>query len=103
MARKRNYSKQTQGLLAVLLEQPREWRYGYDLSKATGLKSGTLYPILMRLDEQGLVESGWRESDQPGRPPRHIYRLSRKGLRFAEQQSSEIGQEILNKPLGSRA
>jgi len=86
-----------------MLEMPREWRYGYDLSKATGLKSGTLYPILMRLDEQGLVESGWRESDQPGRPPRHIYRLSSKGVRFAEAQSSETGQQIRKDPLGSRA
>lgn len=86
-----------------MLELPREWRYGYDLSKATGLKSGTLYPILMRLDEQELVESAWRESDQPGRPPRHIYRLSRKGLRFAEQQSLDTDQVVADEPIGSRA
>jgi len=71
MPRTRNISPQTQTLLAVLAEQPQAWRYGYDLSKQTGLKSGTLYPILMRLADQGLLESEWRASQIQGRPPRH--------------------------------
>ena len=40
-------SPQTLLILEAFLDHPAEWKYGYDLSKATGLKSGTLYPILM--------------------------------------------------------
>lgn len=77
-------------LLAVLSERPREWRHGYDLMKETALLSGTLYPLLMRMSEQGLVEAEWREPAQPGRPPRHAYRLTTEGLALA--QAAE-GQE----------
>jgi DNA-binding PadR family transcriptional regulator len=55
------------------------WRYGLELSAATGLKSGSLYPILARLDERGLAESRWLEPEQPGRPARHAYRLTGAG------------------------
>ena len=70
-------------LLAALSERPLEWRHGYDLMKATGLLSGTLYPLLMRMSDQGLVEAEWREPAQPGRPPRHAYRLTVSGLALA--------------------
>ncbi len=63
-------------LLAVLSAQPAAWRHGYDLMKETGLLSGTLYPLLMRMGDQGLVEAEWREVTRPGRPPRHAYRLT---------------------------
>ncbi|WP_236621576.1 PadR family transcriptional regulator [Asticcacaulis benevestitus] len=59
--------------------QPQAWRYGYDLSKETGLKSGTLYPLLIRLHDQGLLEAEWRPAAKPGRPPRHAYRLTSAG------------------------
>jgi len=49
MPRIPNVSKQTILLLATLLENPSEWRHGYGISQITGLKSGTLYPLLMRL------------------------------------------------------
>jgi len=57
MPRKPNNSRQTRALLAAFLDRSRIWRHGYDLSKETGLRSGTLYPLLMRLSEQGLLES----------------------------------------------
>ena len=41
------------------LEDPATRRYGYDVMKAAGLPSGTLYPLLGRLDTQGLVSSAW--------------------------------------------
>ncbi|HEX6994571.1 MAG TPA: PadR family transcriptional regulator [Gammaproteobacteria bacterium] len=89
---KRKCSKQTVALLSVLLVQPTKWRHGYELSKETGLKSGTLYPILMRLCDRGLLESSWQESPEAGRPPRHIYRLTRTGLALAREhaQTSEL-------------
>ena len=100
MPRIPNTSPQTLQLLAALLEAPSEWRHGYDLSKETGLKSGTLYPVLMRLKDSGLLEADWEESDQPGRPPRHIYRLTQKGRVFAREQiaarlpAKKIGQAL---------
>ena len=65
---------QTSRLLTALLAAPESWRYGYDLSRDTSLKSGTLYPILARLEEQHILETRW-EPSPVGRPPRHMYRL----------------------------
>ena len=85
MPRRPNRSTQTRKLLAALLQQPRSWHYGYELSKQTRLKSGTIYPLLIRLNDQGLVESKWMEADPPGKPPRHAYKLSPSGLAFARE------------------
>jgi DNA-binding PadR family transcriptional regulator len=78
-------SPQTVSVLDALLEAPRDWRYGYDISRDTALKSGTLYPILMRLADHELVETCWETTDS-GRPPRHMYRLTPAGLRSARAQ-----------------
>ncbi len=86
MARRSNISSQTRTLLATLANQPQAWRYGYDLTKETGLKSGTLYPLLIRLADQGLLETEWRAPLQPGRPARHAYRLTSTGAALAATQ-----------------
>ncbi|MEV6596214.1 PadR family transcriptional regulator [Actinoplanes sp. NPDC051346] len=86
MPRTPHTSPQTLRLFEALLADPARWRYGYDLSKQTSLASGTLYPILMRLADQRLLETGWEPSDEPGRPPRHIYRLSSDGVTLARQR-----------------
>jgi DNA-binding PadR family transcriptional regulator len=86
MVRNRQCSPQTYALLAVLLQRPSSWRYGYDLSTETELKSGTLYPILMRLCDRGLLDSKWADSPERGRPPRHMYRLTTAGSVYAKQQ-----------------
>jgi PadR family transcriptional regulator PadR len=85
MGRPRTISPQSRAVLAALFERPRTWAYGYELSKRTDLKSGTMYPLLMRLCDQGLLEDGWEESEEPGRPRRHIYRLTPKGLELARE------------------
>ena len=64
MVRRLNGSRQTQSLLALMARQPRAWQYGYELSKETGLRSGTLYPLLIRLSDQGLLESKWLEPER---------------------------------------
>src|ERR1700730_10123583 len=87
MALVRKCSRQTLALLAALMEQPRTWQHGYQLSKRTGLKSGTLYPILIRLSDQGLLDSRWQDAERPGRPPRHVYRLTATGLALAREQA----------------
>ena len=84
MPRRPNISAQTRLVLGTFLGQPSGWRYGYDLARETGLKSGTLYPLLIRLHEQGLLEAEWRVPAQgAARGPRHSYRLSDAGLAFA--------------------
>ena len=85
MARPPNRSVQTRLVLAALLEQSAEWRHGYDLSKQTDLPSGTLYPILIRLAGQGLLEESWAPSETPSRPPRHSYRLTASGVTTARE------------------
>ena len=86
MPRKPNNSRQTRALLAAFLERSPTWRHGYDLSKETGLSSGTLYPLLMRLSEQGLLEERWQQAERPGLPARHVYRLTAAGLALAREQ-----------------
>ena len=71
--------------LLAFLEAPRSWRYGYDLMKVTDLSSGTLYPLLARLTEDGWLESRWEESELPGKPPRQLYRLTATGRIQARQ------------------
>lgn len=72
-------------LLSELSAGRQRWRHGYDLMKTTGLLSGTLYPLLMRMTEQGLVEAQWFEPTQSGRPARHAYRLTAKGAVIARE------------------
>jgi PadR family transcriptional regulator, regulatory protein PadR len=81
--RNRPPSRQTLVLLAELAQRPRRWHYGYELSRITELKPGTLYPILMRLCERGMLESKWQPAAEAGRPPRHTYRLTAAGVAFA--------------------
>lgn len=85
MVRNRRPSKQMLILLEALSVRRQQWRHGYDLMKETGLLSGTLYPLLMRMTDQGLVEAEWHEPAQPGRPARHAYRLTAAGFALAHE------------------
>jgi DNA-binding PadR family transcriptional regulator len=80
---RREFSPQALLVLAALQEQPSDWQHGYALASKTGLKSGTLYPILIRLADRGLVEACWQEEPAPGRPRRHLYRLTAEGAASA--------------------
>jgi PadR family transcriptional regulator PadR len=77
------FSPQTLSVIAALSDRPSEWHHGYELAKETGLKSGTLYPILIRLSDRGLLEAEWQDEPTPGRPRRHLYRLTAAGLAAA--------------------
>ena len=85
MTSRPEFSAQTLSVLAALCDQPSAWQHGYALAKQTGLKSGTLYPILIRLSDRGLVEARWQDEPQPGRPRRHLYRLTAAGLASAAE------------------
>lgn len=90
-------SPQTASVLAGFLAQRREWRYGYDLSRETTLKSGTLYPILMRLANCGWLETAWTQPEEMGRPPRHMYRLTPKGVRCAQEKLAPKARHALTR------
>ena len=83
MPRNRAPSPQTLQVLRALAAAPARWRYGYELGSETGLKAGSLYPILVRLADRGLLEAIWEESPPPGRPARHLYRLTPQGRELA--------------------
>jgi DNA-binding PadR family transcriptional regulator len=86
MPRPTNISSQTISVLSQMLTRRHAWHYGYALSRETGLRSGTLYPILIRLAENGWLETRWTEPDRPGVPPRHVYRLTNAGARAAAER-----------------
>jgi PadR family transcriptional regulator, regulatory protein PadR len=79
--RNRPPSPQTVNVLRALAADPARWRYGYDLVTEVNLKSGSLYPILVRLADRGLLETSW-EPGVGSRPPRHLYRLTGAGREF---------------------
>ena len=83
MPRNRAPSPQTIKVLRALAAAPARWRHGYDLGTETGLKAGSLYPILVRLADRGLLEATWEDPLPQGRPPRHLYRLTPAGLELA--------------------
>jgi DNA-binding PadR family transcriptional regulator len=83
MVRSRRPSAQTIRLLDALASDPSVWRYGYELGVEVGLRSGSLYPILVRLCDRGLLEARWDDAQPRGRPPRHLYRLTSQGVEYA--------------------
>jgi PadR family transcriptional regulator, regulatory protein PadR len=85
----RRFSAQTLSLLAALEPDPTAWRHGYELAKETGLRSGTLYPILIRLADRGLVEACWEDEQPAGRPRRHLYRLTPDGIATARSATTK--------------
>ncbi len=80
MGSRGEFSAQALSVLAALCEEPSQWRHGYALARQTGLKPGTLYPVLIRLADRELVEACWQDEPTPGRPRRHRYRLTAGGL-----------------------
>jgi len=67
----------------VLQALSRGLSYGFDIMELTGLPSGSVYPILRRFEEHGLVESEWEDAEEAHadrRPRRRHYRLTETGL-----------------------
>jgi PadR family transcriptional regulator, regulatory protein PadR len=79
-------------VLRVLVADPAAPHYGYDLMKAARLPSGTLYPMLARLQQEGLVDSEWEDQrpDAGGRPPRKYYRLTAEGARLVRLELAQL-------------
>jgi PadR family transcriptional regulator, regulatory protein PadR len=85
MTRSRRPSAQTTALVLALAEQPTTWRYGYQLCQQLNIKPGSMYPILVRLTDRGLLEATWDTDGPAGRPPRHLYRLTGSGRALATE------------------
>jgi len=83
-------TKPTRLVLAAFMERPADEQYGLDVAKATGLKSGSLYPILGRLEEKGWLTSRWEDTDPEaeGRPRRRYYQLTGGGIALATKALS---------------
>ena len=89
MARTRRPSAQTTAVVLALAHAPATWRHGYALCQELDLKAGSVYPILMRLADRGLLETAWERDPPAGRPPRHLYRLSGPGRALAGTLAAE--------------
>ena len=96
-------SVQTQAVLAALLQEPANERYGLEIAREAGLPGGTIYPILARLEGAGWLESFWEQIDPSaaGRRPRRYYRLTGPG----EREGSKVLRETIERlsPAARRA
>lgn len=87
-------------ILAIFLEDPDEPRYGFDLMERTSLPSGSLYPILIRLERAGWIIGDREEIDSSaeGRPPRRYFRLTAEGYPAAQQRVSQLHERLTVPP-----
>src|ERR1017187_9682168 len=82
-----------QQVLRAMLEDPAVPRYGLEISKQASLETGTLYPVMARLEGVGWVESSWEDpavSISDGRPRRRYYQLTKDGAEQARLALAEI-------------
>jgi PadR family transcriptional regulator, regulatory protein PadR len=94
VTRTRRPSPQTVIVLTALAADPATWRYGYELGLEIGLKAGSLYPILIRLCDRGVLEASWEADPPTGRPPRHLYRLTDSGVRLAQAVAAPVAPRL---------
>lgn len=96
MDREPRMSSQTLKLLRVLMEHHRDELAGTEIGRRTGLQSGTLYPILLRLETAGWLISRW-ESEDPtllGRPRRRFYQITALGQQKAQTAFQDISPAL---------
>lgn len=97
MPKMRSPSHQTLLVLRALLDAPDHGLYGLQICHAADLASGTIHPILARLETNGLVESTWEDADdarKEGRPPRRYYSLNRDGAEFARRELAAAQSKV---------
>ncbi|MBT8462941.1 MAG: PadR family transcriptional regulator [Gemmatimonadetes bacterium] len=85
------------------MEAPGRWHYGYALMKSADLSSGTLYPLLARLADDGWLESRWEDSELPGKPARQLYRLTTAGRVQAREALQRARAAWLRPPRPQKA
>lgn len=100
MAEEIRLSLQTLKVLRAILEAPSAEWYGRELAGAAGLRSGTMYPILARLEGAGWLQSRWESVDPAveGRPRRRLYRFTATGQPAARAAVQESVAELALRP-----
>lgn len=98
MAGSRRPSAQTIAVVLALADDPTRWRHGYELCRLLDIPAGSMYPILIRLADRGMLETTWESDPPPGRPARHLYRLTGPGRSMA----GELAEQA-NRRAGGRA
>jgi PadR family transcriptional regulator PadR len=95
-ARAVRMSLQTLHVLEAFLDNPTDELSGADVQKGTRLASGTLYPILLRLESAGWFVSRWEAVDpsSAGRPRRRLYRLTPSGLSRASEVFASFARGV---------
>jgi PadR family transcriptional regulator PadR len=90
-------SLQTLRVLEAFLENPTDQLSGADVHQRCGIASGTLYPILLRLESAGWFVSRWESIDPStaGRPRRRLYRLTSTGLKRASEVFASFNRGVL--------
>lgn len=91
---------QTLQVLRALLDGPADQHYGLEISKLSGLPTGSIYPILTRLEIAGWVTSTWEDIDESaqGRRRRRYYRLTGEGAACARHEVSRARHLLSPKP-----
>ena len=103
MVRSRTLSPSARTILSIMADSGGRWLHGYDLCRQCGVKPGTLYPLLIRLEEQGYLEAEWQAPSQRGRPPRHAYRLTASGRALARANPPPRLNPVAAEPQGNPA
>jgi PadR family transcriptional regulator PadR len=82
-------------VIKVFLEDPEQPRYGFELMRRTGQPSGTLYPILAKLEQAGWLIGGKEDIDPhaEGRPPRRNYRIVGTAIAAARTQLAALSEQ----------
>ncbi|MFF4448300.1 PadR family transcriptional regulator [Streptomyces sp. NPDC001502] len=83
----------TRAVLAAFLAKPADEHYGLQIAETAELPGGTIYPILIRLEQCGWLESRWEDINpqEEGRPQRRYYRLSERGAQAATASMAKAG------------
>jgi len=93
VTRKRSIA--TQLVFQALLDAPSHETYGFELAELTGLASGTIYPILRRLEEEGLLTTRWDTVQTDAqRRRRRYYELTGEGRRVANAETAARRQGL---------
>lgn len=103
--RKRNLSLQALRILHYLFQNPGKPSCGADLIKSLNISSGTMYPILLRLEKNNFVESKWEVEDASalGRPRRRLYKITGSGIKAAQNALAEFNAVSPKSGLGHRS
>jgi PadR family transcriptional regulator, regulatory protein PadR len=90
-------TKPTVKVLTIFLEHPAQEQYGFGLMRTTGVKGGSLYPILERLESVGWISAHEEVIDEhaEGRPKRRLYRLTGAGRREATAALADFYRDLL--------